>query len=215
MRRKREKMEKMSDEVNEILCYYNPYSLSSVHYRTRQYYPEAGAIVCYLKDVTDKTDLRWLIHKVCNDWSDFGRALPSSHRYYRYMAEEIWELWQEVIEESEAESRGEVKQVKEIKTYKETFHASVMEILYEHDPLSIMKFGVPDDEYTAEAADIISHLKNVSDVRSLKWLVYEVFRKYFSTETIASYRDERYQHIAEGVWEYWQKVIEEDASEGA
>jgi len=213
--RRREKMEKMSDEVNEILCYYNPYSLSSVHYRTRQYYPEAAVIVWHLKDVTDKADLRWLIHEVCNDRFDFGRAFQSSHRHYRYMAEEIWELWHEVIDESEAEARGEVRPAKERKTYKETFHASVMEILYEHDPLSIMKFGVPDDEYTAEATDIISHLKNVSDVRSLKWLVYEVFKKYFSPETIASYRDERYQHIAEGVWEYWQKVIEEDASKGA
>jgi len=209
-------MKRMSDEINEILYYYDPVGLAAIHCPEDEYESEAGTIVYYLKDVTNKTDLRWMIYEVFYWWFNGSGMLPSSHRYYRYMAEEIWELWHEVIAESEAEARGEVKKPKDErkKITKETFHKSVMEILYEHDPLTIIKFGVPDDEYTSEAADIISHLPNVSDIRSLKWVVYEIFRKYFSTETIAPYGDERYQRITEEVWDLWQESVEEYSEKG-
>jgi len=97
-----------------------------------------------------------------------------------------------------------------MKTDKETFNEAVSEILYQHDPLTLVKFGVPDDEYTSESKDIILQLQYVTNVRSLKWSIYNIFLKYYSKESIAPYRDERYQRIAEKIWDLWQKVIEEE-----
>ncbi len=205
----------MFEEINEILYYYDPVGLAALYCPEDEYEPEAGSIVNHLRDVKDATELRWMIYEVFASWFDASYILPSSHKHYRYMAEEIWELWQKVIAESEAEAKGGAKQAKKktVKTYKETFNEAVSEILYQHDPLTLVKFGVPDDEYSSEAADIILHLQYASDVRSLKWLIYEVFLKYFSKETIAAYGDERYQRIAEKIWDLWQKVIEESEAE--
>ena len=69
------------------------------------------------------------------------------------------------------------------------------------------KFGVSDDKYASEASAIILYLNHVSDLRSLKWLVYEVFVKYFSKESIASAEDECYQCIASEIWDLWQDKI--------
>ena len=94
-----------------------------------------------------------------------------------------------------------------MKIPKETFSEAVSEILYHHDPLNLVKFNVADDEYTDEAVAIILYLQYVSDVRSLKWLVYEVFVKYFSQKRIAPVEDECYQCIAEEILDLWQDKI--------
>jgi hypothetical protein len=87
---------------------------------------------------------------------------------------------------------------------KETFSEVVREILYHNDPPLLGKFGVEEEEYSAEATAILCYLKYVSDLRSLKWLVYEVFVNSYSKESIASVGDECYQCIAEEIWTVWQ-----------
>ena len=94
-----------------------------------------------------------------------------------------------------------------MKIYQEIFSESVSEILYNYDPALLGKFSVQEDQYIAEAVAIILYLNHVSDLRSMKWLVYEVFVKYFSKESIAPADDECYQNIAEEIWNIWQEKI--------
>ena len=94
-----------------------------------------------------------------------------------------------------------------MKIYQETFSERVSEVLYHHDPALLGRFTVPDDEYATEALAIILYLNHVSDLRSMKWLVYEVFVKYFSKESIAPADDECYQSIAVEIWDIWQEKL--------
>ena len=66
--------------------------------------------------------------------------------------------------------------------------------------------GVPDDEYESEALEIIGRLKDVTDIRSLKWIIYEVFEAYFSKENILPLSHECYTLISEEIWEEWEDV---------
>jgi len=42
----------------------------------------------------------------------------------------------------------------------------------------LAKLGVPDNEYNPEARAIISRLKDITDMKSLRWVVYEVFKDF-------------------------------------
>ena len=94
-----------------------------------------------------------------------------------------------------------------MKIHKKTFNEAVSEILYHYDPALLGKFDVSEDEYTAEAADIILHLSLVSDTQSLKYLVYEVLVKHFSKETLCSKESECYTDIAKEIWGLWQEKV--------
>ncbi len=88
------------------------------------------------------------------------------------------------------------------------FTESVSEILYYYDPVGLSKLGVPDDEYDPEARTIIGRLKDVTDIRSLRWIVYEVFKDFFDKDTILPSSNKCYRYIAEEIWEVWQEAIE-------
>ena len=88
------------------------------------------------------------------------------------------------------------------------FTESVSEILYYYDPVGLAKLGVPEDEYDLEARVIISKLKDVTDIRSLRWVVYEVLVYYFDKDMILPNSNKCYRYIAEEIWEDWQEAIE-------
>lgn len=56
---------------------------------------------------------------------------------------------------------------------------SIAEILYYYDPVGLEDLYVPDDEYEPEARAIIWHLRDVTDLRTLEWTVYDVFEGFF------------------------------------
>lgn len=85
---------------------------------------------------------------------------------------------------------------------------TVSEILYYYDPVDLAKFRVPEDEYEIEARVIIKRLKDVTDLRSLRLIVYEVFVYYFDEDMILPSSDKYYRFIAEEIWEVWQEVIQ-------
>ena len=200
MESKSSKMAILYAEITEILYYYDPVGLAAIGAPEDEYESEAVSILHRLRDVEDKTELRLMVHDVFASWFSESSALPNSDTCYREITEDIWEAWQTQIAHSEGRVRKEVN--------KKSLKEEVNDILYKHDPLILRKFGVPDDEYTSEASDIILHLEHASDVRSLKWSIYEVFLNYFSKESIAPYGDERYQYIAEKIWDLWQKGVE-------
>ena len=78
-----------------------------------------------------------------------------------------------------------------------TFSASVSEILYYYDVAGLVKDGALEDEYASEASAIIYRLRDVDDLRSLQWSVYDVFVEFLSKESILPAGDERYISIAE------------------
>ena len=95
------KMETFKAEIVEILYYYDPAGLAKLYVPKDEYSIEAGAIIYGLKDVEDLTSLRWMVYEVFEGWFSGASVLPSSDRCYRYIAEEIWEAWHEIIDEQE------------------------------------------------------------------------------------------------------------------
>ena len=89
-----------------------------------------------------------------------------------------------------------------------TCSESVSEILCYYDVAGLTKYGVPEDEYDSEASSIIARVREVDDIRSLKWLVYEVFEAFLSKESILAPSDERYKFIAEEIWDLWQELMQ-------
>ena len=88
--------------------------------------------------------------------------------------------------------------------------AEVTEILYYYDLVGLAKLYAPEDEYSIEAGSIIYRLKDIEDLTSLRWMVYEVFENWFSNVPPSS--DRRYRYIAEEIWEAWHEMIDASAS---
>jgi len=192
------KMQRLLEEITEILYYYDPVGLAAIYCPEDEYDIEAIAILHRLRHVKDKTELRWMVYDVFVAWFDEDMTLPSSDKCYRQIADEIWDRWHEKMG------------VEEEEPVTITLTEAVTEILYKYDPLILVKFGLPDDEYTSEANDIISHLPHVSDAGALKQAIYEVFLNYYPPESIVSYRDERYQQIAEKTWNLYVGLASAD-----
>ena len=87
-----------------------------------------------------------------------------------------------------------------------SFHEVITEILYSYDPAELVGCSIPKDEYSTEAGTIIGNLREIEDIRSLKWMVYGVFEAYFFKENILPLSHECYRLIAEEIWEEWEEV---------
>ena len=87
--------------------------------------------------------------------------------------------------------------------------AEITEILYHYDPVRLAKLHAPKDEYAIEAGAIVSRLRDIDDLTSLRWMVYDVCKQYFSGVTIPVSSDRRYRYIAEEIWEAWHEILNE------
>jgi len=85
---------------------------------------------------------------------------------------------------------------------------SVTEILYHYDPVGMVDYSLPKDEYSIEAGNIVSRLDEVTDLRSLRWMVYDVLVFWFSENMILANSNKCYRYIAEEIWEDWQIIID-------
>lgn len=109
MKRERVLSQRMFEEITEILYYHDPMRFAAMHCPEDEYDIEAACIVAGLRNVTDLRDMRLMIYDVFVRCFLETSVLPNSDKCYCYIAEEIWDLWQEVIVESEAESKEGVK----------------------------------------------------------------------------------------------------------
>jgi hypothetical protein len=136
-----------------------------------------------------------------------------------YKREEIDDLlytWEEIeLMIKKMEEEEESKEEREKRNREPTFVEVVTEILYYHDPMHFAEFHFPEDEYDIEAAPIVSNLYRVDDIRSLKWMIYEVFVWKFSETSVPPSSDRRYKYIAEEIWEEWQyRIARAEAENG-
>ena len=97
----------------------------------------------------------------------------------------------------------------ENKDKRKIFSESITEILCYYDPAKLSSFSVPENEYVSEAEAIIYKMRDVEDMKTLQWAVYDVFVHFFTKENILPRRDECYGFIAEEVWEVWQEAIQD------
>ena len=109
MAKKGTKMVALQAEITEILYYYDPVGLAAAECPEDEYEPEAISILHALRNVKDLTELRWMVYDVFVSWFCEITILPRSDKCYRYIAEDILESWQKVIEESEAEGKNNVR----------------------------------------------------------------------------------------------------------
>jgi len=84
--------------VTKILYRYDPSGLAEAYFIEYKYSEVARQIVNHLRELKDLTEMRWMIHEKCTGGYYASHTLPSSHKCYRYMAEEIWEAWKEELE---------------------------------------------------------------------------------------------------------------------
>jgi len=84
----------------------------------------------------------------------------------------------------------------------------ITEILAYHDLMGFTAGYFPDDEYDIEARWIMSLQRKASDLRELRWMIYDVFVFCFSETSVPVNSDRRYRYIAEEIWDLWQEEIE-------
>jgi hypothetical protein len=77
--------------------------------------------------------------------------------------------------------------------------AQVNRLVHSHDPVGIAFVG--DDEYEPEVGTILPRLREVQTLDDMRRIVYETFVFWFDT---ASGPEERYQPLANDLWEWWQ-----------
>ena len=76
----------------------------------------------------------------------------------------------------------------------------VVTILYEEDPVGLVKCGMPKDEYVPEAGTILPRLSDANSVQDVEVIVYEEFCRWLAH---SAGRQEDYRTSAARIWEAW------------
>jgi len=97
------------ETVVEILYHYDLMNFAKYGFPEDEYDIEAYPIVYNLHQVDDITSLRWLVYEIFA-WKFSETSVPQSGDIrYRYIAEEIWDEWQQRIARADAERESEIK----------------------------------------------------------------------------------------------------------
>ncbi len=88
----------LADKVTEIVSYYDIMNFQDRDLEDNEYDIEVNIILYRLGKVNDLKELQWMIHDVFVSCFSDDPQRQSGDRCFRYMAEEIWEVWQEEIE---------------------------------------------------------------------------------------------------------------------
>lgn len=80
-------------------------------------------------------------------------------------------------------------------------HATVSELLRQHDPLDLIASGAPNDEYEPEVSAIIPRLREARGNADVRALVHEEFVRWFDAETAGA--PSRYEDLANRIWNAW------------
>ena len=85
------------ENILDIIYHYDPAGFAKKHAPKERYNTVVSVIIYRLGKVTDLSEMQWMIYDIFFEWLSESRILPGSDRCYRYMAEEIWEAWEEEI----------------------------------------------------------------------------------------------------------------------
>ena len=85
------------EKVTEILYYHDTMGFSP-HFPEDEYDIEAANIIAGLRHVSNLKELQWMIYDVFVCCFSALSAEPIYDKRYTYIAEEIWDAWQEEIE---------------------------------------------------------------------------------------------------------------------
>jgi len=95
--------------VTEILYHYDPMGFAESGFSEDEYDIEAYPIVHNLHHVDDITSLKWMVYEVFT-WKFSETSVPESGNIlYRYIAEEIWDEWQQRIFKADVKRGIEIK----------------------------------------------------------------------------------------------------------
>jgi len=119
-REKRMREPTFAETVVEILYHYDLMNFAKYGFPEDEYDIEAYPIVYNLHRVDDIASLRWLVYEVFA-WKFSETSVPQSGDVrYRYIAEEIWEEWQQRIARADAQREREIKmKIKKLQCGKE------------------------------------------------------------------------------------------------
>lgn len=84
------------------------------------------------------------------------------------------------------------------------FYDRLMEILYEHDPVGLIAFGAPKDEYSVEVDAFLPLLPGMQSPILLSQVLYEVFVQMFDEQMMRS-RRAAFDSLAADVWNVFQQ----------
>ena len=79
--------------------------------------------------------------------------------------------------------------------------SQVADILREHDPVSLISGGAPDDEYSLEVGFILPCLREAESAADVSRLVRAEFIRCFSTEMAGPLSI--YEPVGEPIWAAW------------
>lgn len=77
------------------------------------------------------------------------------------------------------------------------FQKQIQDILFEHDPIGLAKYGAPNNEYSPESQTIAPQITNGMTVEEIAKVVFEEFVKWFNIKLVGDY--DRYIRIARDI----------------
>ena len=83
-----------------------------------------------------------------------------------------------------------------------SLYDQVMNLLRQHDPLSLLEAGVPNDEYEPELGTILPRLAETHEPRDVMRVVHEEFVRWFDAD-IAGHRSD-YQALGQDIWQVYE-----------
>lgn len=103
-----------------------------------------------------------------------------------------------------AEFSSPAKQERKLlrKQYSELFDHLCL-ILYKRDPIGIAEGNPHWDEYSSEVGAILPRLKEASSAIDLRSIIYQEFLRWFE-DSLTTGDENRYEEIAQDIWQLWQ-----------
>jgi hypothetical protein len=88
-----------------------------------------------------------------------------------------------------------------------TLFAEVRRILNRHDPVGLIRMGMPEDEYEPEVGTILPRLREAARPQDVQRLLHEEFQHWFGSDTSMSGYEE-FASAASEVWEALERFRE-------
>jgi hypothetical protein len=78
---------------------------------------------------------------------------------------------------------------------------AVAGVLRQHDPISLIGMGAPDDEYDPEVGTILPRLREATSESDVSRIIHEEFVRWFGPDQAGPASS--YEAAASDIWDYW------------
>jgi hypothetical protein len=85
-----------------------------------------------------------------------------------------------------------------------TLFAEVRAILNRHDPVGLIRMGMPEDEYEPEVGTILPRLREAAGPQDVQRVLHEEFQHWFGSDT-SMFGYEEFAPAASEVWEAFER----------